>query len=229
MQFQVLLVEDHKILRDGIKAILDSSGEFQVMGETENGTEAVQICKKQLPDIILMDIGLSGLNGIEATAEILRHSPEAKIIILSMYNDEDSVVSSIRCGARGFVLKNASGNDLLDALRKVGGGGAYLSPQISNCILQRIRSDGLEAEPASLLAGLSPREVQVLRLVARGNSSKDIAVMLDLALQTVHTYRKTLMKKLGVNNIAGLTQVAVANATPHGSARWLPSIETCCK
>jgi DNA-binding NarL/FixJ family response regulator len=216
MRFRVLLVEDHKILRDGVKAILDYGGEFEVTGETDNGTAAIQICKKQLPDIILMDIGLPGLNGIEATAEILRHSPEAKIIMLSIYGDEDSVVSAIRSGARGFVLKNASGNDLLDALRTVARGGAYLSPRISNYILQRIQSGELEAGDASALAGLSPRELQVLRLVAEGNSSKDIAVILDLALQTVHSYRKTLMKKLGVNNVAGLTQVAMANATAHG-------------
>jgi DNA-binding NarL/FixJ family response regulator len=122
MPFQVLLVEDHKILRDGIKAILNDGGEFLVMGETGNGTEAVQICKKRLPDVILMDVGLPGLNGIEATAEILRHSPAAKIIMLSIYEDEDSVVSAIRCGARGFVLKKASGSELLDALRTVARG-----------------------------------------------------------------------------------------------------------
>ena len=214
MPFQVLLVEDHKILRDGIKAILDDGGEFLVSGETGNGTEAVEICTKQLPDLILMDIGLPGLNGTEAAAEILRHSPKAKIIMLSIYEDEDSVVSAIRCGVRGFVLKKASGSELLDALRTVARGGAYLSPQISNCILQRIRSG--ELEPVSALTRLSPRELQVLRLVADGNSSKDIAVMLNLGLHTVHTYRKTLMKKLGVNNIAGLTQVAIANTTSRG-------------
>jgi DNA-binding NarL/FixJ family response regulator len=217
MRLQVLLVEDHKILRDGIKAILDCGSEFQVMGETGNGTEAVQICKKQVPDIILMDIGLPGLNGIEAATEILRHSPEARIIMLSIYSDEDSVVSAIRCGARGFVQKKASGDDLLDALRAVAKGGAYLSPQVSDRILDRIRSGEMEAGPASALAGLSPRELQVLRLVAEGNSSKDIAMMLDLGLETVHSYRKTLMKKLGVNNVAGLTQIAVANAKVHGT------------
>jgi DNA-binding NarL/FixJ family response regulator len=212
MRFQVLLVEDHKILRDGIKAILDDGGEFLVMGETGNGTEAVQICKQQLPDIIVMDIGLQGLNGIEAAAEILRHCPEAKIIMLSIYGDEDSVASAIRCGARGFVLKKASGNELMDALRAVARGGAYLSPQISNGILQRMLRGELKTAHVSALAGLSTRELQVLRLVADGNSSKDIAAMLDLGLNTVRSYRKTLMRKLHVNNVAGLTQVAVRSA-----------------
>ena len=110
MAFQVLLVDDHKIMRDGIKAILRHSDEFAVFGEAESGTEAVQVCRKKKPDIILMDIGLPGLNGIETTTEILRHCPDVKIIILSMYDDEHSVVSAIRSGARAFVLKKASNN-----------------------------------------------------------------------------------------------------------------------
>ena len=211
MPFQVLLVDDHKIMRDGIKAILRHSEDFQVMGESENGTEAVQICKTKKPDIILMDIGLPGLNGIETTTEILRHCPDAKIVILSMYDDEHSVVSAIRSGARAFVLKKASDNDLVDALRTVAKGGSYLSPQVSDRLLKRIQKGDLEATPApSALATLSPRELQVLRLVAEGKSSKEIAVMLDLGLQTVRGYRKTMMKKLGVTNVAGLTQVALA-------------------
>ncbi len=205
MRFKVLLVDDHKIMRDGIKAILRHSEDFQVIAEAENGTEAVQICKNQRPDIILMDIGLPGLNGIETTTEILRHCPEVKIIVLSMYDDEHSVVSAIRSGARAFVLKKASDNDLLDALRTVAKGGSYLS------LLQRIQRGDLESKtPAFALGDLSPRELQVLRLVAEGKTSKEIAVMLDLGLQTVRSYRKTMMKKLGVNNVAGLTQVALA-------------------
>jgi DNA-binding NarL/FixJ family response regulator len=212
MPFQVLLVDDHKIMRDGIKAILRHSEEFQVMGEAESGTEAVQLCRGKRPDIILMDIGLPGLNGIETTTEILRHSPDIKIIILSMYDDEHSVVSAIRSGARAFVLKKASDDDLLNALRMVAKGGSYLSPQVSDRLLHRIQKGDLDSHPApSALTDLSPRELQVLRMVAEGKTSKEIAVMLDLGLQTVRSYRKTMMKKLGVNNIAGLTQVALAS------------------
>src|SRR5581483_2526874 len=217
MPFQVLLVDDHKIMRDGIKAILRHSDEFQVMGEAESGTEAVQICKKKRPDIILLDIGLPGLNGIETTTEILRHWPEVKIIILSMYDDEHSVVSAIRSGARAFVLKKASDNDLLDALRTVAKGGSYLSPQVSDRLLHRIQRGDLDStKPApSALDVLSPRELQVLRLVAEGKTSKEIATLLDLGLQTVRSYRKTMMKKLGVNNVAGLTQLALAAGITH--------------
>lgn len=211
MGFDVLLVDDHKIMRDGIRAILKHSEEFHVVGEAENGADAVQMCKRQKPGMVLMDIGLPGLNGIEATTEILRHCPETKIIILSMYDDEHSVVSAIRSGARAFVLKKASDNDLLDALRTVAKGGSYLSPQVSDRLLHRIQRGDLEAKQVpSALEGLSPRELQVLRLVAEGKTSKEIAVMLDLGLQTVRSYRKTMMKKLGVNNVAGLTHLALS-------------------
>lgn len=216
MPYQILLVDDHKIMRDGIRAILQHTGEFEVVGEAENGTDAVQVAKKTRPDIVLMDIGLPGLNGIEATAELLRYCPETKVIVLSMYDDEHSVVSAIRSGARAFVLKKASDNDLLDALRTVGKGGSYLSPQVSDRLLARIQRGDLESKslPAAL-DGLSPRELQVMRLVAEGKTSKEIACVLDLGLQTVRSYRKTMMKKLGVSNVAGLTQLALAAGLTH--------------
>ncbi len=211
MPFSIVLVDDHKIMRDGIKAILQHTAEFVVVGEAESGVDAVQICKELRPDIVMMDISLPGLNGIEATTELLRHCPVSKVLILSMYDDEHSVVSAIRSGARAFVLKKASDNDLLDALRTVAKGGSYLSPQVSDRLLRRIQRGDLESKPVpSALESLSPRELQVMRLVAEGRTSKEIAGLLDLGLQTVRSYRKTLMKKLGVNNVAGLTQVALA-------------------
>jgi DNA-binding NarL/FixJ family response regulator len=211
MAYSILLVDDHKIMRDGIKAILKRGDEFQVTGEAENGVDAVQFCRKSHPDMVLMDIGLPGLNGIEATTEILRHSPNTKILILSMYDDEHSVVGAIRSGARAFVLKKASDADLLDALRTVARGGSYLSPQVSDRLLNRIQRGDLDSKAVpSSLDKLSPRELQVLRLVAEGKTSKEIAVMLDLGLQTVRSYRKTMMKKLSVNNVAGLTQLALS-------------------
>jgi DNA-binding NarL/FixJ family response regulator len=211
MATKVLLVDDHKIMRDGIRAILKLGEEFQVIGETDSGTDAVTLTKRLRPEIVLMDIGLPGLNGIEATSEILRYLPETRVVILSMYDDEHSVVSAIRSGARAFVLKRASDTDLLDALRTVAKGGSYLSPQVSDRLLMRIQKGDLDARPLpTALEGLSPRELQVLRLVAEGKTSKEIAVLLALGLQTVRSYRKTMMKKLNVNNVAGLTQLALA-------------------
>jgi DNA-binding NarL/FixJ family response regulator len=211
MPYTVLLVDDHKIMRDGIKTILERTLDFHVVGEAENGSDSVIQSRKHHPDLVLMDIGLPGMNGIEATIEVLRHCPSTKVMILSMYDDENSVVAAFRSGARAFLLKKASSADLLDALRTVARGGSYLSSQVSDHLLTRIQRGDLESKGLpGPLDGLSPREQQVLRLVAEGKTSKDIAVMLDLGLQTVRTYRKTLMKKIGVTNIASLTQVALA-------------------
>jgi DNA-binding NarL/FixJ family response regulator len=210
MPCDIVLVDDHKLVRDGIRTILERSPDFRVVGEADNGADAVQLCKKTNPEVVLMDIGLPGMNGIEATTELLRHCPGVKVAILSMYDDENSVVSAIRSGARAFVLKKASSGELLDALRTVARGGSYLSSQVSDKLLQRIQRGDLETSDKTALEQLSPRELQVLRMVAEGKTSKDIAVMLDLGLQTVRSYRKTMMKKLGVNNVAGLTQLALA-------------------
>jgi DNA-binding NarL/FixJ family response regulator len=212
MPYRVLIVEDHKIMRDGIRALLDRGGEFTVAGEAESGTEAIQICTEIHPDVVLMDIGLPGLNGVDATTELLRNCPNAKVIILSMYDDEESVVSSIRAGARGYVVKRASSGDLLEALRAVARGSSYLSPNVSERLLSRIRR-GEEAETAGrhpLLSQLTPREFQVLGMIVEGKASKEIAVMLSLGVETVRSYRKTMMKKLNVNNVAGLIRVALA-------------------
>src|SRR6204780_4954030 len=210
MPCDIVLVDDHKLVRDGIRTLLERSPDFRVVGEADNGADAVQLCKKTNPEVVLMDIGLPGMNGIEATTELLRHCPGVKVVILSMYDDENSVVSAIRSGARAFVLKKASSGELLDALRTVARGGSYLSSQVSDKLLQRIQRGDLETTDKTALEQLLPRELQVLHMVAEVKTSKDIAVMLDLGLQTVRSYRKTMMKKLGVNNVAGLTQLALA-------------------
>jgi DNA-binding NarL/FixJ family response regulator len=210
--FDLLLVDDHKIMRDGLRAILRGSTEFRVVGEAATGPDAIRLCCERHVDIAVMDIQIPELDGIEATAEILRHRSDTKVVVLSMYDDDESVLRAIRGGARGFVLKRASDSDLLDALRTVARGGFYLSPQVSGILVGRIQRGALAAERVpSLLDILSPREKQVMRMVAEGRSSKEIATLLRLELQTIRSYRKTLMKKLGVNNVAALTQLALAN------------------
>ncbi|MFN7992598.1 MAG: response regulator transcription factor [Bryobacteraceae bacterium] len=211
MAYDVLLVDDHRMMRDGIRTILERGSEFHVVGEADTGFDAVQFCKKTHTDLVIMDIGLPGMNGIEATTEILRHSPQTRVLILSMRDDEGSVLGAIRSGARAFVLKQASSGDLIDAMRTVAHGGSYLSSHVSDRFLARIQSGDLHLKTNEVpIDSLSPRELQVLRLIAEGKTSKDVATMLDLGLQTVRSYRKTLMRKLGVNNVAGLTQKALA-------------------
>ena len=216
MAIDVLLVEDHLVVRESIRAILERGDEFRVAGEVENGAEAIQFCRKTPPSLVLMDVSMPGLNGIEATTEIVRHCPNTKVVVLSGYDDEVSVMNAIKAGARGYILKRASLTDMLDAIRTVARGGSYLSPQVSDRLLRRIQTGNVNTPSNSpILQGLSPREVQVLRLVAEGKSSKEIAGVLNLELETVRSYRKTMMKKLGVNNAATLTKVAVqAGLTP---------------
>jgi DNA-binding NarL/FixJ family response regulator len=210
MPQSILLVDDHKILRDGIRAIIEKSADFLVIGEADNGLEAVSLCRKLHPDMVLMDIGLPEMNGITATAELLRHCPTVKVVILSIYDDKNSVVAAFRSGVRAFLLKKASSADLLDALSAVSRGGSYLSSEVADRLLSGIQCGDLDPEAIrGPLDGLTPREQEVLRLLARGKTSKEIANMLELGLQTVRTYRKTLMKKIGVSNIAGLTRVAL--------------------
>jgi DNA-binding NarL/FixJ family response regulator len=215
MPVDILLVDDHSIIRDGIKAILRGSTEFHVSSEARSGAEAVEICGRLKPPIVLMDINLPGLGGIEATIQILRGSPATRVVMLSMYDDRNSVLNALRAGARGFVLKSASENDLLDALRAVANGGSYLSPLVSDRLVSDLRNKDTQRRPEGQT--LTPREIQILRLVADGKTSKEIAVLLNLEVNTVRTYRKTLMKKLGVSNTAGLVKFSLS------SDAWLPA------
>ena len=211
MPLRILLVDDHKIITAGIRAILKQRQELEVIGEAENGTEAIAACDEQHPDVVLMDIGLPGMNGIETTQVILRNNPEIKVVMLSIYGDEHSVVSALRAGAQAYVLKQAGGSDLMEAIRRVAKGCSYLSPRVSENLMLGMKR-GPQLTPA--LKILAPRELQVFRLVAAGNASKDIAMMLHVTLETVRSYRKKMMRKLRVSNIAGVTGVAIANGVP---------------
>lgn len=221
MPFRVLLVDDHRIMRDGIRAMLNGhSDEFSIVGEAETGDEAVRMVRELAPEIVLVDIGLPGLNGIEVTTELTRHHPDTRVVVLSMYGDEDAIVSAVRAGARAFLVKSASKMDLLTALRTVSKGGSYLSPSVSDRLLNRLQKAGgaEHTEVPRVLESLSPRELQILRMVAEGKSSKEVALLLNLSLETVRSYRKSMMKKLQVNNAAGVTQLAIT----HGLTRFRP-------
>jgi len=213
----ILLVDDHQIMRDGLRTMLEATEEFHVVGEAETGGQAVALAARLRPQLVIMDLSLPGMNGIEATVELLRESPDSRVVILSMYDDESAVVQAMRSGARGFVLKKASQADLLSALRTVARGGTYLSPEVSDKFLECVRKGDFSRRSSSVLAVLTPRELQVARLIAEGKSSKEIAASLDLSVETIRGYRKTLMRKLGVNNVAALTQLAIAEGLTRGS------------
>ena len=211
MAYGVVLVDDHEVLRDAIKEILLRDGEFNVLGEASNGADAVQVCRKLEPTLVVMDIGLPGINGIEATAELARHCPATRVLILSMYDDQDSVMAAVRAGAKGFVLKKACATELVDAMRAVARGGTYLGPQVSDMLLSGVQRGRMSPASHATKDSLSPREMQVLRLTVQGKANKEVATLLNLEVHTVRSYRKTMMAKLGVSNVAELIQVAVAN------------------
>jgi len=210
LQKTLLIVEDNQLSQKLLTDILEYHGYITL--KTELGEAALGLAHQHRPDLILMDIGLPGLNGVESTTEILRHCPEVKIVILSMYDDEHSVVGAIRSGARAFVLKKASDNDLIEALRTVAKGGSYLSPQVSDRLLLRIQRGDLDARPMpSALEGLSPRELQVLRLVAEGKTSKEVSALLGISVKTTETHRSNIMRKLNFHSVSQLVMYAVRN------------------
>ena len=207
MAYGVVLVDDHQVLRDAIKEILVRSPEFLVSGEAGSGPDAIQICRQVNPDLVVMDISLPGMNGIEATAELARHCARTRVLMLSMFDDEDSVMAAVRAGAKGFVLKKACAVELVDAMRTVARGGTYFGAQVSDRLLAGVQSGKTRAAARGAQETLSPREQQVLRLVVEGKSNKEIATLLTLEVHTVRSYRKTMMGKLGASNVAELIQV----------------------
>jgi DNA-binding NarL/FixJ family response regulator len=222
MPLDVLLVEDQKILRELMRSALERDGEFRVAGEEGTGTGAIQACRALQPALVVMDLKLPEMNGIDAIVEIKRHCPGTRIVVLSMHHETEYVMSALSAGAMGFVVKGGSVTDLLSALRSAAKGGMYLSPEVSHALVHRLqRGEQGKDRGAAPLDSLSPRERQVLKMIAEGKSSKEIAAALDLGLETIRSYRKTMMRKLKVNNVAALTQFALATGVVS-----LPSMES---
>lgn len=210
MSHRVLIVDDHRIFREGIRNLLHQNSEFEVIGEAGDVDRAIALASKHQPDVVVLDLMLDQSDGLSAIAPIRAQSPRSKIVVLSMNDDEVVVTHALQLGARGFVLKRASSEDLRLALRAVEAGGIYLSPEVSENVLTRIQHLGARRRStAPGLTSLSPREFDVLELVAEGKTSKDIAQLLNLRVETVRTYRKSIMRKLGVNHVAGLVNLAM--------------------
>jgi DNA-binding NarL/FixJ family response regulator len=211
MSFSIVLVDDHQVLRDAIKEILLHHPEFDVVGEAGDGNGAVEVCRRTNPDLVVMDIGLPGISGIEATGELMRHSPLARVLMLSMFDDEASVMAAVRAGARGFVLKKSCATELVDAMRTVVRGGTYFGAQVADRLIAGVQLGKLRAPARAGHENLSPREQQVLQLTVEGKSNKEVATLLHLEVHTVRSYRKTMMAKLGASNVAQLIQTATAS------------------
>jgi DNA-binding NarL/FixJ family response regulator len=204
---RLLLADDHDLFRAGLRVLLQDLGGFEVVAEAGDGREALRQVAERRPDVVLMDLMMPGLNGLETTARMAREFPGVRVLVLSMNAAEEFVLPAVRAGASGYILKNARPAELEQAIRAVARGETYLTPAVSGHLIDdyRRRTPG----EADSLARLTPRQREVLQLVAEGSSSKDIARRLGVSVKTVETYRSQLMDALDIHDIAGLTRYAI--------------------
>jgi len=208
-KIRVLLADDHQLMRSGIRLMLERETDLSVVGEANDGREAVALAKSLRPDVVVMDIGMANLNGIEAAQQMTGNSPEIAVVMLSMHSDESYVLRALKAGARGYLLKDSAEADLIKAVHAVAGGKSFFSPAVSKVLLddyvRKLRRSGTE-DAYDLL---TPREREVLQLIAEGKSNKDIANLLNLSVYTVESHRSNLMEKLNVRGLPELILYAV--------------------
>jgi DNA-binding NarL/FixJ family response regulator len=204
---RVLLADDHTLVRAGFCRLLEGIPGIEVVGEASDGREAVEMIETKRPDMVLMDIGMPGLNGLEATARVTHDLPGIRVIILSMHSDKEYVLKALRAGASGYLLKDADINQLEMAIKAVAEGETFLSPSISRHVISDyVNRVGAEPSPRE---ELTPRQREILQLIAEGRSKQDIAQMLGVSLKTVETHRDQMMERLGIYDVAGLVRYAI--------------------
>lgn len=209
MSIRILLADDHNLFRQGLRRIIEEQDGMDVVGEAGSGLEAISLARELRPDVAIMDIAMKELNGIEATSQLLRQTPETAVLVLSMYSDERYVIRALRAGARGYLLKDTVEEDLIRAIQQVAAGQAYFSPVVAR-ILQEAHSRDIEGHKVDdRYEMLTERERQLYHMLAEGQTNKDIANRLGLSLHTVETHRTRIMEKLGVHTIAELVLSAV--------------------
>lgn len=206
---EVIVADDHKLVRDGLRAILEQEGDITVVGEAGDGQEVVRQSRRLEPDIILLDISMPGLSGIDAAREILDTCPGVEVIILSMHSTKEHIYQALKAGARGFLRKESAGVEVAEAIRAVSRGERYLSQDVTDRVVEDYIQKREEGKPRDPLHELSSREREVMNLVVAGKTNKEIAETLHLAVSTVSTYRSRLMKKLGVDNVPDLVKLAL--------------------
>ena len=213
---RILIADDHEVARRGIRALLESHPGWEVCGEAKDGREAVELASKEKPDLILLDIGMPNLNGLEAARQILAVSPDIAILILTMHDSDQVVREVLRAGARGFLLKSDAGRDLVAAVEALQLQRTFFTTRVSQMVLDGFldrdnRLDGTERNHEDLDDVLTGREREVIQLLAEGKTSKEVAVTLNLSVKTAETHRTNLMRKLGLHSVADLTRYAVRN------------------
>ena len=208
MSIKVLLVDDHAIIREGLRSLLERQPEMEVIADTDDGRKSIELVRELLPDIVIMDITMPGLNGIEATRQITAEFPDVKVIALSIHSKRRFVADMLSAGATGYILKECLFDELIQAIKAVAAGGRYLSPRITELVVSDyVRR--LSAAADSPFEALTTREREVLQLVAEGKSTKQIALELHVSTKTIEANRRQIMEKLNIHSVAELTKYAV--------------------
>jgi DNA-binding NarL/FixJ family response regulator len=219
----ILLVDDHAVVREGLKALLASEPDMQVVGEAENGWQAINQAKELHPEIVLMDIAMPQLNGIEATRRLKREAPDSRVLVLSTFGDDDFIRQMTHAGVGGYLLKRTAAQDLFKAIREVHRGNAYFSPTIARRLRDQTRQ--VLGAPGLKSTELSTRESQVLQLIAKGYSNRDMGTALGISVKTVEKHRQQLMNKLEIHDIAGLTRYAITKGLLDQPVPPLPTVQ----
>ena len=204
---RVLLADDHELVRAGIRLLLEKVSGVEVVGEVGDGKEAIRLVEEHKPDVVLTDIAMPGLNGLEVTRHLTKTFPTVRVVILSMYSDDEHVYLALRAGAAGYLLKGAAREELKLAIRAVAQGDMYLSPALSKPVI--VEYTQRTNVGVSQLKGLSPRQTEVLQLIAKGKTTKQIALELHISVKTVETHRMQLMDRLEIHDISGLVRLAI--------------------
>ena len=211
MTIRILIADDHKIVCDGLKALLAVQPEMEVVAQASNGREAVKLAIKLKPDIVIMDVAMPDLNGLEALRQILSDQPQIKVIALSMHSDRRYVTGMLTAGASGYILKQCAFEELVHAIHIVLANQVYLSPAIAGIVVKELTrpKTSRARRSASAAQSLTSREREVLQLISEGHSARDIALRLHLSVKTIETHRRQMMAKLEINNVADLTKFAI--------------------
>jgi DNA-binding NarL/FixJ family response regulator len=207
MSIPILLVDDHTLVRAGFRSLLESMPDVRIVAEANNGLDALEMVRKYEPTLVLMDIAMPGMNGLQTTEKILNEFPKVRVLLLSMYTNEEYVLEALRIGATGYLLKDAEAAEFEQAIRAVAVGGVYLSPSVSKYVIHRFSRQA--ESPQSKAVHLTYRQQEILRLIADGRTTKEIASALGITLKTVETHRSRLMDVLDIHNVAGLVRYAI--------------------
>ena len=208
LSLKILVADDHKIVREGLCSLIEKEPGMEVVGEAENGQRALELVRELLPDVVVMDVAMADLNGIEATRQVIAQAPDTKVVALSMHSDRRFVAEMLRAGASGYLLKDCAFEELARAIRTVAEDQPYLNDSMARLIIKEY-VEKLSANDSSAYSSLTSRERQVLQLLSEGNTTKEIACRLNISVKTVETHRRKMMDKLDIHSIAELTKYAV--------------------